>query len=72
VGANAGSTLGQKRTFRAAAESGGTERFGSLQINDQLKFGGFLNRKITRLFTIEDAVDVSGRASVQVNMVYAV
>jgi hypothetical protein len=29
---------------------GETERFGSLQIDDQLKFGGLLNRQITSVF----------------------
>jgi hypothetical protein len=39
---------------------GEAERFGSLQVDDQLKFRGLLNRKITGLFALEDAVDVSG------------
>jgi hypothetical protein len=39
---------------------GEAERFGSLQVDDQLKFCGLLNRKITGLFALEDAVDVSG------------
>src|SRR5262249_33850735 len=38
-----------------------TERLGRLQIDHQLLFGRLLHRKVCRLLTLEDAIDVSGR-----------
>jgi hypothetical protein len=71
------SALCHKRTFCAAAQTAlfnhlvGTsnERLRqvetdcscSLEIDDQLKLGGFLNRQITGLLALEYAIDVGGR-----------
>jgi hypothetical protein len=41
--------------------NGKAEGLGSLQVDDQLDFGGLLYRQIGRLLALEDAVDVAGR-----------
>jgi hypothetical protein len=51
---------------------GETERSGSLQIDDQLKFGRLLNRQIAGFLALEDAVDVGTRAPIKVKIVDAV
>jgi hypothetical protein len=40
------------------------ERLGSLEVDHQLVLGWLLDRKIARLLTLEDAVDVAGRVPV--------
>ena len=46
---------------------GQAEPFRGLEIDHQLVFGRRLNRKIGRLFALEDAIDIGGRASVLVD-----
>jgi hypothetical protein len=45
------------------------ERLGRLEIDHQLVLGRRLHRKISRFLALEDAVDVSGRAPMQVDSV---
>ena len=46
---------------------GKSERFGGLQVDDQLEFGGLLHWKIGRLSTFQHLVDVAGRAPIRVS-----
>src|SRR5215472_7877868 len=39
---------------------GQSERFGGLQVDDQLVFGWGLHRQVGRLLALEDAIDVAG------------
>src|SRR5262245_34407953 len=41
---------------------GEADRFGGLEVDDQLVFGWRLHRHISRLLTLENAIDVAGRA----------
>src|SRR5262245_846721 len=45
------------------------ERLGSLEVDHQLVVGWLLDRKIARLLTLEDAVDVAGRVPVYVDRI---
>jgi hypothetical protein len=40
------------------------ERLGGLEVDCQLVFRGRLNRQVGRFLTLEDAIDVAGRAQV--------
>ena len=46
-----------------------TERFGGLEIDDQVELGRRLNRKVSRLLTLKNAVDVAGRAPVLIDVI---
>jgi hypothetical protein len=48
---------------------GEAERFGSLEVDYQLKLGRRLNRKIARLLPLGDAIDIAGGASVLVDVI---
>ena len=48
------------------------EHLGSLEIDDQLELRWLLDRKIGRLFALEDAIEVGSRAPVWVDPVRAV
>ena len=39
------------------------QRFGGLQVDHQFVLGWRLHREISRLLTLEDAIDIAGRAS---------
>ena len=39
---------------------------GSLEIDDNFEFGGLLDRKITRLFALEDAINIRRGAPVKI------
>src|SRR5262249_53534979 len=45
-----------------------TKRLRGLEIDDQLEFGGLLDRQIARLFAPEDAIDVRRGAPVQLDV----
>jgi hypothetical protein len=49
--------------------NGEPQRRGGLEINDQLILSRRLDRKVRRLFALEDAVDVAGRAAVLVEQI---
>src|SRR5436190_13204641 len=49
-----------------------TERFGGLDVDHELVLGWQLHRKIGWLLALEDAVDVGGRAPIQVDSVRSV
>jgi hypothetical protein len=40
-----------------------SERLGCFEVDDQLVFGGRLNREVGRLFALENAIDICGRTS---------
>ena len=46
-----------------------TERLGSFEIDDQFVFGRHLHWQVGGLLSVEDAIDVAGRAPVQVDKV---
>src|SRR5271170_3525253 len=50
---------------------GEAERLGGLKVYDQLIFACILNWQITWLRTLEDAIDIDGRASIEVYIVDA-
>ena len=45
------------------------ERFGSLEVDDQLVLGRRLHRQVGRLLALEDAIDIAGRAAVLVDVI---
>src|SRR2546429_8563423 len=45
---------------------------GSLEIDDEIEFGGLLDWEVSRLRALEDLVDVGGRAAVEVGNVGSV
>src|SRR5262245_31507757 len=45
------------------------ERLSSLEVNDKLEFRRVLHRKVGRLLTLEDAIDVTGRAAIGVDCI---
>jgi hypothetical protein len=55
-----------------ARRNGEAKRLGGLEIDDQLEFGGLLDRQITRLFALEDTVDIGRGAPVELDIVSAV
>jgi hypothetical protein len=55
---------GEQRDGRVEAQ-----RLGSLEIDDQLEFGGLLDRQIARLFASEDAIDVGRCPPVWINRI---
>src|SRR5712691_1538885 len=48
---------------------GEAERFGSIEIDDQLEFDGLLDRQIARISASEDFVDISCGATKQIGAV---
>src|SRR6516164_1000812 len=48
------------------------ERPSGLEIDDQLEFGGELDRQIAGLLALEDAIDIFRRAAVEIDIVDAV
>jgi hypothetical protein len=48
------------------------ERFGGLEVDHQLVLGRRLRRQVGRLFVLEDAIDVAGRAPVLVNSIISI
>src|SRR5262249_13601780 len=55
----------RRRNFEA-------ERLGGLEVDHHLELGGCLHRKVTRILTFEDAVDVRSRPPELVDYVDAV
>ena len=68
-----GQTADYSITSSARASSDGrhvdAERRGGFQIDDELELGRGLHRQVGRFLAVQDAVDVGGRASVQVDQV---
>src|SRR5262249_62125696 len=48
------------------------ERLRGLRVDDQLEFGGLLDRKVTRLRAFENLVHVGRRASKEISQILAV
>src|SRR4030095_4996282 len=48
------------------------ERLGGLEVDDQLELGGLLDRKVSRLRPLENAIDIARHAPVHVREAYAV
>jgi|RhiMetdeSRZDD1v2_1073273.scaffolds.fasta_scaffold262853_2 dihydrofolate reductase len=46
-----------------------TERFGSLQVDDEIILGRRLHREIARFLALEDAINIGGRARVLVTKI---
>ena len=55
--------VGERQNVR---RDGDAERFGSLEIDDELVLGRLLNRQVARLGAFEDFVDIDGRAAIKV------
>src|SRR5262245_62654782 len=48
------------------------ERLGGLEVDHELELGWVLHRQIGRLLALEDAGDIGGRSSIQVEIVGAI
>ena len=45
------------------------KRLGSLEVDNQLEFGRLLDRKIGRLLTLENAIDIAGRPPIRIGRI---
>src|SRR5260370_25571870 len=60
------------RRRRLARRDGETERPRGLEVDCQLELGGLLDRKVGWLRTLEDSLNVGGRPTIQIDVIWAI